>query len=236
MRQSKLLFLFAATVIVSLISGCSSSTSPSNGNFQLQADMTSSQVSGTLQAKSGAIQAENISRITITSMKFLISEIKLDAKSSGSEIKVKDKAAILSVDSSGSHLSSLATIPSGTYNKISIKFHKLNDAERAEVLSDPAYAEFIGNERYSVILHGNLTRSDSTTVPFTFVGKLDETVKLDMADVVVTDNNVSIVAIKLDPSLIWKDKVHGVLLDPSDSTKQTLYEDALKLALKAEKK
>jgi hypothetical protein len=198
--------------------------------------MTSSQVSGTMSSKGDSPSAEVLSRITITSMKFLISEIKLDAKSSGSEIKVKDKAAILSVDSNGSHLSSVATVPAGTYNKISIKFHKLNDSERASVLNDPAYAEFIGLERYSVIIHGNLTRADSTTVPFTFVGKLDETLKLDMADLAVTDNGMTIVSIKLDPSIIFKDKVHGVLLDPRDTTKQTLFEDALKLSLKAEKK
>lgn len=226
---------FALVGAISIV-GCSSSTSPSNGNFMVQADMTSSQVSGTMESKGNTIQADNLSRITITSMKFLVSEIKLDQKTSGTEIKVKDKAAILSVDSAGSHLSSVATIPAGTYNKISIKFHKLNDSERAEVLTDPAYAEFIGNERYSVIIHGNIVKSDSTTVPFTFVGKLDETLKLDMADVGVTDNGLTIVDIKLDPSLIFKDKVHGVLLDPRDSTKQTLYEDALKLSLKAEKK
>jgi hypothetical protein len=240
MRPCKLLLAPVALIIVSLVSfgmiGCSSSTTPSNNNFQVQTDLTASQVSGTIATKGSGIQSETISRITISSVKLLISEIKLDQKSSGSEIKVKDKAAILSVDSSGSHLSSVTTIPSGTYNKISIKFHKLIDSERAAVVNDPAYSEFIGNERYSVIIHGTIVHADSTTEPFTFAGKLDETLKLDMADVDVSTDGMTIVSIQLDPSLIFKDKVHGVLLDPTDSTKQTFYDDALKLALNARKK
>ena len=198
--------------------------------------MTSSQVSMTSSSKSATPAGVVISRIQITSLKFLISEIKLDAKTSGSEIKVKDKAAILSVDSTGAHFSSVATIPSGTYNKISIKFHKLNDEERALVINDPAYAEFIGNERYSVIIHGNIIQSDSSLVPFTFAGKLDETLKLDMSDVNVTDNGMTIVSIKADPSLIFKDKVRGVLLDPRDTSNQTILETGVKLSLKADKK
>src|SRR6476469_1610096 len=105
LRKRLLLPLFSATIAASLtLGGCASSTTPTSDNLRMQAELTSTQVSGNYQ-KGGTIQAQGLT-LTITSMKVLVSEIKLDAKSDGSEIKFKDKAAILSVDSTGGHIRS----------------------------------------------------------------------------------------------------------------------------------
>jgi hypothetical protein len=215
--------------------GCASDTStPPSDNFRLQAEMTSSRVSSAA-TKGGVIQGAGIvTAIDIISMKFLISEIKLQSKSEGTDIMVKDKVALLVADTNGARISSMAVVPAATYNKVSIKFHKLSDKERLELLADSNYADFIGDDRSSVIINGLMTR-DGQVVPFQFRARLEETLKYDLADVAVNADGVTVIALQADPAIIFKNNV-AVLLDPTDAVNNAAIQAALKVSFKAKKK
>ena len=222
--------LFSVLALV-LFASCASDTSTTSDNVAIQGEVTSWSVSST-QPK-GAIQDTSIIGLDITSLEFTIKDITLQEKTKSEDIKVRETAAVLTVDPTGAHLTTSGHVPAGTYNKINVNIHRLNDAERATLINDPAFADFLDNNRYSVIIKGNV-HVGGQTYPFTYGGKLDEDIKLDMADVTVSDNGLTTIAIQFDPVIIFKSSTF--ILDPRDSNNNAAIQANIKISLKAKKK
>ena len=220
------------SVLALFFASCAPDTSTTSDNMAIQGEMTAWSVSSA-QSTKGAIQDTSIIGLDITSMEFTIKDIKLQEKTNSEDISVRKAAAVLTVDPTDAHLTTSGHVPAGTYNKVEINIHRLNDSERASLINDPAFADFLDNNRYSVIIKGNV-HVGGQTYPFTYGGKLDEAIKLDMADVSVADNGVTTIAIQFDPIIIFKSSTF--ILDPRDANNNAAIQANIKLSLKARKK
>jgi hypothetical protein len=231
-----LLFVFAAGLSF-LATGCADDepTGDSN-NFRMQAEMTSNTVNRAFYWKSDAPQAgDTVESITISSVRLMINELKLQQKDSISEIKVKTGAVILSVDGSGPELTVTSAIPNAAYDKVHLKFHRFNDAEVAQYSGNPEFADFSTPDHYTIIFEGTVTANGST-VPFTYGSKYEEDLKLDVEDFSVNANTLSVLALQLDVPLIFRDKDSGAILDPRDPENANRIDNEVKASLKLLKK
>jgi hypothetical protein len=231
----------ALIAVAALSAGCSDSTSPQDtSNVRIEADMASTNVpfgkTVAVSEASGLLGAgATVDSLQITSIQLLIKEIKLESKDSATEIKVKTGPAILSMDQSGPRLATTGTIPAATYDKVQIHFHRFNDQERADFLNSPDYADFLSNDRYSIVIKGTAF-DKGQSYPFTFGGKVEEDVKLDMADVSVNSTGVATIVLRIDPVAAFKDLDTRVVYDPRDSANTSKIEGLLKKPIKALKK
>ncbi|MEO6047526.1 MAG: hypothetical protein ABIQ57_08620 [Candidatus Kapaibacterium sp.] len=217
------------------ISACSdSATAPQSGTgtVQIEGGMSTGSVPfGKTVAGSELESGISVDSLRISSVKFLISEIKLQSKDAGTEVNVKIGAALLVVDQSGSRLSISGAVPVGIYNKVSIKIHRLKDDERLTFLTNPDFGDFIGDDRSSMIISG-IAYDKGRPYPFTYGSKIEETLKFDYADVSVTQSGTSAIVIQLDPVAAFKNKSLAVL-DPRDPSNGDEIDKAIKTALKA---
>jgi hypothetical protein len=231
----------ALIAVATLTVGCSDSTSPQDtSNIRIEADMSSSSVPfgkvGTASEASRLLAGgATVDSLQITSIQLLIKEIKLDSKDSATEIKVKTGPAILSMDQSGPRLTTTGTIPAATYNKVQIHFHRFNDQERADFLNSPDYVDFLTSDRYSIVIKGTAF-DKGQSYPFTFGGKVEEDIKLDVADVSVSSSGMATIVLRVDPVAGFKDVDTRVVYDPRDPDNQSKIEGLLKKAIKALKK
>lgn len=178
----------------------------------------------------------SVDSLRITSVKLLISEIKLVSKDgSGTEVKVKSGPAILSVDQTGSRLSTSGVIPIGTYNKVMLKFHRFKDDDIQPFLTNPDFIEFVNNERYSIVITG-IGYKAGQSFNFTFGGKVEEVIKFDMAEVVVVPSGSTGIIVGVDLVAGFKDSADRLVLDPRDPDNQSKIEKALKAAIKVWRK
>jgi hypothetical protein len=157
----------------------------------------------------------------------MISELKLQNKDSAGEEKIKTEPVILSVNSSGSQLVVTSAIPTGTYNKVAFKFHRLNDPEAAQYGSIPDFADFVTPDRVTIIFEGTLNGGTQ----FTYGSKVEEDLKLELADFIVTADNMTILALTLDIDKIFRDKDTGAILDPRDPENSNRIDNEVKAAL-----
>src|SRR5688572_2463609 len=172
MKNSLRTISLAVVAAVALfVAGCSDDATNSNtsGNFQLQAEMTNSSITRASSGKNSP-QGDTVQSLTVSNIRLMISEIKLQNKDSAGEEKIKTGAVILSVNSSGSQLVVTDTISSGIYNKVAFKFHRLNDPEALLYGSIPDFTDFITPNRYTIIFEGTINGS----TPFTYGAKVEE--------------------------------------------------------------
>lgn len=221
---------FAFVVAISLLAiGCGDDTTGSNsgGNFRLQAEMTNSSISRTQSGKNSPMQGDTVNSLTVSTIRLMISDIKLQSKDSAGEEKVNTGAVILSVNSSGSQLTVTDTIPSGVYNKVAFKFHRFHDPEAAQYGSIPEFTDFVTPDRVTIIFTGTINGSTA----FTYGSRVEEDLKLDIADFTVSADNMTVLALTLDVDKIFRDKDTGAILDPRDPENSNRIDNEVKAAL-----
>lgn len=239
-KQFFYLFLFIG--VATLASSCSDSTTTAEdtGTVQVQSELSSQQVTivpVTLEKSNSRALASGatVDSLHITSAKFLLSEIKLQQKGPGTEIKVKTGPAILSVDQQGAKLVTSSPVPVATYNKFNFKFHRLNDQEVQPWLAVPDFADFATNDRATVILEGVVFKNGQST-PFTYSGKVEEDLHFDLDDVAITTGGTTVIVVRLNTSEVFKDKDSGKVLDPRDPDNANKIDSEIKAAIKAVRK
>ncbi len=146
MRRSILKSKVSVLILAAIISaagfyGCgnSSTTAPVANNLSFSV-MSSADSIG---------DSQNV--LVLDTVKILIKDIKLDldnATEDSSDFKVGPFVLILNLSSSINTISS-GIFPAGTYEKIKLEVHKLEDLE---AIPDPEFAD--ANGRYSVIVRG----------------------------------------------------------------------------------
>jgi hypothetical protein len=229
--------LFALFLLPLFIAACASDsttgpgTNDGSGNFRMQAELTSAKVAiasqkGTLPLAEGA----TVDSLVINSASFMISEIKLQRKGDGIEEKIKTGPVILSVDQSGVKLVLTDTVPVGTYNKVNFKFHRLNDQEIQPWIADADFANFVTPERYTIILEG-FVYVDGVAQPFKYGSKVEEDLKFELAEFVISDVNQTTIVLQLETPEVFKDTDTGEVLDPRDAENHNRIDDAIKAAL-----
>ncbi len=225
--------LAAVAALSLLVIGCADSDSTGDGNnFRLQAEMTNSNVTRSYAGKNSPTAGDTVQSLSVSSVRLMISELKLKQKDSISEIKVKTGAVILSVNSSGSQLVTTSVIPAVAYDKVHFKFHRLNDQEAADYGSIPEFADFVKPDRYTIIFEGTINGSTQ----FTYGSKVEEDLKLDVQEFIVSADNMTVLALQLDIDKIFRDKDTGAILDPRDPENANRIDNEVKAALKVLRK
>jgi hypothetical protein len=223
----------ASLLTVFTIGGCADDETTGD-NFRLQAEMTSSTVSRTYMGKSTPTAGDTVESLTVTSVRVLIRDLKLKYKDSVTEAKIKTGPLVLSVTSAGPQISVNSFIPSGVYDKVHMKIHRLNNDEADDVAGDPVFADFISPERTSIIFEGTMLRNGAT-VPFVYKSKIDEDMKFETVEFSVS-GGMTVLALNFDMPLIFKDKDTGAILDPTDPDNESDIDKGIKSALKIIKK
>lgn len=234
------IYLAAVAALCAIqIVGCADSdlgAGDSTDNFRFQAEMTSTTASRSFYWKSQTPQqGDTVEAVEVTSVRFMISELKLKQKDSISEIKVKTGAVVLAVDGSGPQLTTSSTIPNVAYDKVHLKFHRFNDGEAAEYSNNPDFADFTTGDRPTIIIKGNVI-VNGASVPFTYASRYEEDLKLDVEDFAVDATSLSVLALALDVSIVFSDKDTGAILDPRDPENANRLDKQIKEALKIVKK
>ena len=220
------------------IVGCADTDPGANStdNFRLQAELTSTTASRSFYWKSDQPQqGDTVDAVEVTSVRFMISELKLKQKDSISEIKVKTGAVVLAVDGSGPQLSTSSTIPNVAYDKVHLKFHRFNDGEAAQYSTNPDFAAFTTANRHTIIIEGNVI-VNGAPVPFTYGSRYEEDLKLDVENFSVDANSLAVLALALDVPIVFGDKDTGAILDPRDAENANRIDKQIKEALKIVRK
>jgi hypothetical protein len=226
--------LFALLFLPLFLAACASdsTTGPdTSGNFRMQAELSSTRVAIAAE-KGGQIIAEGatVDSLHITSASFMISEIKLQRKGDGIEEKVKTGPVILSVDQNGAKLVTTSAVPTGTYNKVNFKFHRLNDMEIQPWIGNADFANFVTPDRHTIIVEG-FVYVGGVAQPFKYGSKVEEDLKFEVADFAISDASQTVIAIQLETPEVFKDKDTGEVLDPRDGENHNRIDDAIKAAL-----
>ena len=112
----------------------------------------------------------------------------------------------------------VSNVPAGIYDEIEFEVDKLDDDEPEdfEALNDPKFADFVGDERYSVILEGTFEEG-GIAEEFTFRSDLSAEQEYDLIPPMVLegDDNDANVTLVIDTTMWFVDGAGGVL-DPRD--------------------
>jgi hypothetical protein len=240
-----MMYRSAASSILALaligLAGCSDSTTspdPAAGNIRIEAAATTTQVPfGKMVAAGetgGVMQGATVDSLRITGIKLMVSEIKL-FRSGGGEEKVKTGPALLSIDQNGARAVITGTVPTGTFNKINFKFHRLNDQEVTPFIGNADFVDFTTSDRHTIIVEG-IAYDNGQAMAFKYGSKVEEDLKFDMADFGTTQNGLTVIVLQIDPVAVFKDKDTRLVMDPRDSENHNRIDDAIKAALNALRK
>jgi hypothetical protein len=227
-----------ALVALASCSDTTTSPDPATGNIRIEAATTTSTVpfgkGAAVSEENGIQQGATVDSLRITGLKLMVSEIKL-FRSGGGEEKVKTGPALLTIDQTGARAVITGTVPTGTFNKINFKFHRLNDQEVLPFAGNADFADFITGDRHTIIVEG-IAYDKGQSFPFRYGSKVEEDLKFDMADFGTTQNGVTVIVLQLDPVAVFKDKDTRQVMDPRDTENANRIDDAIKAALNALRK
>lgn len=227
-----LLFTFAS---------CSTSSEPGDGNatIQMTSEMEGGTVtSSTISGKGGIVQAgAEADSVRITRVRILLSNLKMhhsesDSMNSGT---VKTGPFLVQFDSAGTRVFANASVPAGSYDRIKFEIHKLSSNEVANYLNDTLFADFVTNDRYTVIIEG-MVWTNGVGVPFVYRSKITENIQVRFSPAITLEGGTtSVIALKFAPRDVFK-KGSNRPLDPRDQSNHNEFDKAIKDALKANKK
>jgi hypothetical protein len=231
--------LSALLLLPILLIACATDTTTNpdanGGNIKMQAELSSRRVTAIAEKGGRVLAGATVDSLVITNAKFMVSEIKLQRKDAGTEEKFKTGPVILSVDQNGAKLVTTGSLPTGIYNKVNFKFHRLNDQEIQPWTGNADFTDFVTADRHTIILEG-IVYVNGQALPFRYGSKVEEDLKFDLAEFVVSEGTQTILVVRLETPAVFKDKDTGEVLDPRDSENQNRIDDAIKAALNAVRK
>ncbi|MCX8050531.1 MAG: hypothetical protein N3B17_01365 [Chlorobi bacterium] len=238
MRRHLLSSVMVAAVGL-LFHHCTDSTSSPTPSVELYADMNTSTVrQAALLDKGTAAQGITaVDSIKIERVRILVRRLKLhgsDSDSSGKDLKTDP--FIVTFTAQQQRVTS-ATIPTGTYRWMKLEFHRLSNDEADRLYNNPAFADFIPPERYSVIIEGKVyTRGSTVPDSFTYRSTVTANVALKLdPPAEVTANSVLGLVMRFDPAAVFTTN-SGIVLHPLDPDSRSIIEGNIRAALKALKR
>ena len=171
--------------------------------------------------------------IALDTVKILIRDIKLGFESEdddgfghdSDDVSVKVGPVVVYLNLNGVTTDfAVSNIPSGTYNKVKFKIHKI---EASETPPDPEFKEGDDSSlRYSVIIKGIYNSN-----PFIYKSRKSAHQKIELENpLVVEPNTATNLTITVDPST-WFIK-DGVILDPGDPANENDIDNNIKDSFK----
>lgn len=223
-----------------MLSSCNSSTTPSSGpTVEVYSDMNASMLRQTTEARKGsAVEGITVvDSIKIDRVRILVRRLKLhgtDDDTAGKDIKTEPFILTFTAQQ---QLMTTATIPNGTYRWMKLEFHRLSNDEADRYYTNPAFADFIPPERYSVIIEGKVwTRGNAMPDTFTYRSTVTANVALKFdPPVEVTSASILRLLMRFDPAAVFVAN-GNILLHPLDPDSRSIIEANIKASLKALKR
>jgi hypothetical protein len=232
--------IFLSIVIMTSITGCSSSTTPpTTATVNFSGETDGSHASTAFWKKTPVITAGGapVDSIEITRVRFLLSAVKLHVEGNDTtkDGELKTGPFVAEFTPGLSRTFSTVTIPSGTYEKIKFEIHKFPSSIASTYLNDPVFTDFVTNERSTVIIEGKVW-PPNTAIPINFVYKSHITANLETkfpGSITLDVGSTNTLAVIFSPVLAFKSTY---VLDPRDSQNSNDIDSYLKTAIKALKK
>jgi hypothetical protein len=222
----------ALLLFVIFMSGCSSSTEPSNtGSINL-----TSKYQTTVLAKDAMIAG--IDSIKITKVTYLLREIKFKTQQDSTDSMFKSTPLILELNLTGAvqNIQGI-TVPFGTYNRLEFDIHKAEAADTTSMSADQkikARQFFSGVNRYSIIIEGKKYTGGVAT-DFVYKSSINVKQKIDLpTSLVVNATNTDFNVTMLISSFGWFRNGNN-LLDPLLSNDFTSIDNNLRASVRAYK-
>lgn len=229
----------AALIAAFVFQHCTDSTSPSTPSVELYSEVSSSTVRQAIQSGKGntATGITLVDSIKIDRVRILVRRLKLhpsEDDSSGKDIKTEP---FIVTFTSQQQLVTSATIPSGTYRWMKLEFHRLSNEEADRFYSNPAFADFIPPERYSVIIDGRVySRGNIQPDTFTYRSTVTANVPLKLdPPMEVNESTILRLVLRFDPAAVFTTSA-GIVLHPLDPDNRSLIEGNIRVSLKALKR
>lgn len=234
--------IFVSTItffVLVFLAGCSDSTSPNEGTVNVVSEMVNPYVSMVNEKSklNNEIQANEVDSIKITSVRILLSEMKLHStKTDSTDGKtLKTTPFLFHIDNLGNVIQLTSTsIPVGSYEKIKFEFHRFSSGEITQYANDPVLKDFATSDRYTVIINGTYFKNNLPT-DFMYNSKITANLSFNFApSIKIEDGATTTISIQVDPTLFFK--INGSILDPTDSKNFSKIENEIKNSIKALKK
>jgi len=184
-----------------------------------------------------ALSGAEVDSLRVTRVRVLISELKFhrnNSDTSSGDNLLKAGPMIATFDSAGTKVFAAGSIPSGTYDKVKFEFHRFSSSEVGGYLTNPDYADFVTDDRWTVLVDGDVYVGGAT-FPFTYRSDMTANLTLSFVPPIATEPGTTvIVAVVVDPVAIFK--AGGKVLDPRDASNESEIDNAIKSAIKALKR
>jgi len=210
-----ILMLFSAGLISAVMTGCSENgvqpvngTQSGSGNFDLSSQSVDRPV------------LPNPNIIVLTEAKVILKDIKIHAegKEEGSCEVIKTGPMVLQLKLNTTiNIISGINIPSGVYDDVKFKIHKLNPDEP---LLDPDFED--ANGRYSVVVKGSYYG-----IAFVFKSSITTTQKVELSRVVLIGSENTNITLLANP-ISWFVGPNNTYLDPTNSFDKIIIDKNIK--------
>lgn len=226
------LLTFAALSALFFVS-CSESTSPSTNNLTFVSGINQSTLTNSgINIKGDEIQ-NDLTSIKIESIRILLNNISVKLNDSERNIKLTPVVFTIT-DSNKSFEFANADIPSGAMDKIKIEIHRFASSEIASYQNNAIFKDFATNERYTILIKGNLV-SGTTETPFEYKTDIVGNLSFDFKPPINIQENVNqTIEFQFQSDMVFKS--NGELLDPRDSKNKSHIDNQIKNAIKGIKK
>lgn len=223
-----------------ILAGCSDD--PASGNDQatvsMQAELATAKINQIISKdRATSLAGAEVDSMKISRVRILVSELKLHRDNEDTvagDKNVKIGPMIVTVDSAGARVFAVGTVPSGDYDKVKFEFHRFSASEVAGYLGDPNFADFVTNDRWTVIIDG-VVYVKGVETPFTYRSDMTANLSLKFDTLLSMGAGATVViVVQVDPIAIFKDG--GKVLDPRDGSNESRIDNAIKSAIKALKR
>lgn len=207
-----------AVLAVMLWTACtkdSTGSNPTTGQITLKVAYEAP----TLLSSQASATASEVDSIRITRARFLIRNIRFKSTVEDS-LDFRSDPLVVELNLNGvENTIGVSEVPFGTYRRLDFRVHRLdpNDPEDRPFVGLPEFADFMQNERYSMIIEGQVFGTMGNGMDFTFRSRANEKQRHELIPPLLVDESHPEVTVTLivDASNWFRDG-NGGLLDPTD--------------------
>lgn len=218
---------------VMVVAGCSDDVVIPEPNLVLESGMVNAKLSAVRKPGDVVMKGGTVSALTVTRVRVLVDRVLLhanDDSSSTDDKLVKSGPFIFVADSTGGRVIASVNVTPGSYRKLKFEFHPFDSSIAPDYAMDPTFKDFVTNDRYSVIIEGNLVRNGQPA-RFTYKSDVNQNLSLDfMPELVIGSNGASTVVLKFDAASVFRSGQD--ILDPDDKQNESEIDNGIKQSLR----
>lgn len=214
--------------------GCSDDVVIPEPNFVIEAGLTNPNLVEVRKPFDKVDKGETVVGLSLRRVRVLVSRIVLHSEqdSAGKDDRtVRTGPFIYEADSLGTRVVSSVSVTPGTYDRLKFEIHRFSSSETAAFENDAAFRDFVTGDRYSVIIEGYVIRKTGAS-PFVYRSDVTENLKLEYSPaLVIGEGAITSSTLKFDVATAFRDDTD--ILDPADSKNETLLDNGIKRAFRA---